>query len=79
LPVETRKILLFVPYHHYFQPAEGSREAEIWRECKDRTTRLAANTENLYVLDFMIESGITTRDTNYWDHKQDPNYRILHP
>lgn len=66
---ETRKIMLFVPYHRYFQAAPGSREAVVWDECKSRVVALASAQANAYVLDFMIESDITTADKNYWDAK----------
>lgn len=65
----TRKIVLFVPYHYYFQSPEGSRTAIVWEECKRRTVHIAAQHENSYVLDFMIDSPITREDGNYWDHK----------
>lgn len=69
LPAETLKIVMFVPYHAYLQPARGSGEAARWRECKRRFARMAAAGEgtNTHVLDFMISSDITERDENYWD------------
>ncbi len=69
LDPETRKIVLFVPYHRYFQATAGSREEIVWDECKSRVVALASAHENAYVLDFMIESDITTADENYWDVK----------
>lgn len=69
LPDSTTRILMFVPYHYYFQPAAGSELAIRWGECKRRVTELASAYPNAHVLDFMIESPITTRDANYWDHK----------
>lgn len=67
LPAATIKIVLFVPYHAYLLPAEGSRGAAVWRECKRRFVRMAGAAENGHVLDFMIRSEITERDENYWD------------
>ena len=67
LPDETVKVLMFVPYHHFHQPAPGSRQDAYWAECKRRLTKLAAGFPNTHVLDFMIRSEITLRDRNYWD------------
>ena len=67
LPDETVKVLMFVPYHHFHQPAPGSRQDAYWAECKRRLTKLAAGFANTHVLDFMIHSEITLRDRNYWD------------
>ena len=67
LPDETVKVLMFVPYHHFHQPAPGSRQDAYWAECKRRLAKLAAGFPNTHVLDFMIPSEITLRDRNYWD------------
>lgn len=67
LPERTRKALVFVPYHHFRQPAPGSRAAARWQDCKRRLTRLASSVPNTHVLDFMIPSEITLADENYWD------------
>jgi hypothetical protein len=67
LPADTLKVLYFVPYHHYGQPAEGSPEEARWQECKRRLTRMAGEFRNAHVLDFMFASEITRRDENYWD------------
>lgn len=67
LPAETLKVLVVVPYHHFSQPAPGSRQFAEWRECKTRLTRMADEFENGHVVDFMIPSTITLRDENYWD------------
>ena len=67
LPKETRKVLLIVPYHRFFQPRSGSRRAAQLQECKRRLTDLATEFEETMVLDFMIESDITAHDENYWD------------
>ncbi len=66
LPPTTEKIFLFVPYHHFTQPAPGSREFARWSECKQRIVERAGAVENTHVLDFMILSPITGIDTNYW-------------
>ena len=67
LPAETLKVVLFVPYHHFQQPAPGTKEAARWQECKRRITSLASRVPNSHVLDFMIESEVTRFDENYWD------------
>ena len=67
LPPETLKILAVVPYHIHNQPAPGSRADRTWRECKRRLATMAAAAGNGHVVDFMIESPLTTEDTNYWD------------
>ncbi len=67
LPEATVKVLMFVPYHHFHQPAPGSRQDAQWTECKRRLTALASRFRNAHVLDFMIRSEITLKDENYWD------------
>ncbi len=67
LPAQTRKILFFVPYHISAQPVPGSQGAAQWRECKSRMVAMAEAVENASVVDFMIDSPITTTDGNYWD------------
>jgi hypothetical protein len=69
LPENTRVILFFVPYHSYYQAAPGSRKMALWNECKGRVVDIAARLNDAYVLDFMIRSDITRKDSNYWDHK----------
>ncbi|MDH3693537.1 MAG: hypothetical protein OER96_03070 [Gammaproteobacteria bacterium] len=69
LNIETAKIAIFVPYHYYFQSTPGSIEEIKWNECKRRIADTFHSYNNATVLDFMIKSGITTRDENYWDHK----------
>ncbi len=69
LPYETRKIIIFTPYHFYYQAAPGSRQEIIWQECKHSVAELAKQLQNTYVIDFMIESEITTNDAHYWDYK----------
>ncbi len=67
LPAETRKILFFVPYHIINQHVRGTAGFAHWQECKDRVTRIVAPLDNAVLLDFMIESPLTSRDENYWD------------
>ncbi len=67
LPEATRKIVMFVPYHHFNQPAPGSKDDAERRECKRRLTDMTAMAANSHVLDFMIPSVITLADENYWD------------
>lgn len=67
LPAKTRKILVFVPAHISAQPVPGTRADAQWKECKRRIGKIVAGVENAALLDFMIESPITTRDRNYWD------------
>ncbi len=69
LPEATRKVLLVVPYHRFFQPLPGSRAAVRYRECKQRLANLAASVPNSMVVDFMISSEITSHDENYWDDR----------
>jgi len=67
LRAETLKVGMFVPYHHFQQPAPGTKAAVRWKECKRRITNLFSRVPNSHVLDFMIESDITRLDENYWD------------
>lgn len=67
LPAETTKVFLFVPYHHFTQPAPGSLDEARWAECKQRFVARAGRLSNAHVLDFMYLSQITGIDQNYWD------------
>lgn len=67
LPPETLKVLAVVPYHIHNQPAPGSRAARRWDECKRRLAAMAGAAGNGHLVDFMIESPLTTTDSNYWD------------
>ncbi len=69
LPAETKKVLIFTPYHRYYQAEPGSRREIIWHDCKQHVAKLAQEYENAYVIDFMIDSSITSEDNNYWDYK----------
>lgn len=67
LPADTLKVLFFVPYHYFSQPARWTGAALRWQECKRRISAIAERHPNTHVLDFMIGSEITRRDENYWD------------
>lgn len=67
IPNATIKVFVFVPYHHYTQPAPGSDDDARWNECKQRLAGLTAGYPNAHVLDFMFLSRITGIDANYWD------------
>lgn len=67
LPPETVKILAVVPYHIFSQPLPRTQGEAVWAECKRRLASMAAARPNVHLVDFMIESPITTRDENYWD------------
>jgi hypothetical protein len=67
LPAATVKILAVVPYHIYNQPLPRTPGEAVWAECKRRLAAMAAARTNVHLVDFMIESPITTRDENYWD------------
>ncbi|HEX4889120.1 MAG TPA: hypothetical protein VFW37_01955, partial [Alphaproteobacteria bacterium] len=55
------------PYHHARQSLPDSISGMEWAECKKRVGAIAAQTPNTIAADFMIESPLTTTDTNYWD------------
>jgi hypothetical protein len=67
LPKNTRKVLVFVPYHQHYQPDANSLSGAQVHECKKRVAAIAKAYPNSVVLDFMIPSPITKRDENYWD------------
>lgn len=67
LPAETRKILFFVPYHSFVLPRRDTIGYYQWQECKERITRIVTPHQNAALLDFMIDSPLTSRDENYWD------------
>lgn len=62
-PASTIKVLLFVPYHEQARRAQGAQ----YGECKGRIVDIAARHPNTHVVDFMIDTPITTDDSNYWD------------
>jgi len=63
----TRKVLYFVPYNRAKLPARIDQAEMMWNECKRRVLNLAGDIPNTAVVDFMFDSPITDRDTNYWD------------
>ena len=67
LPVATRKILFFIPYHHRMLTPPGSPGAMVWDECRRRVVMAAAGAANTVVVDFMRLSPITSADDHYWD------------
>lgn len=67
LPEDSRKLLFFAPYHRAQHPLADSVPGQEWHACKQRLARLAADIPHTRVADFMIESGFTTQDENYWD------------
>ncbi len=64
---DARKVLAFVPYHRHIQSEPDTEKGAKWDECKKRISSIARRYPNTTVLDFMIDSPITVRDTNYWD------------
>jgi len=69
LDKDTIKIILFVPYHYKNIYANFER----YEQCKTDILKLSNNFENIYLVDFMFFSDITTKDSNYWDSL---HYRI---
>lgn len=67
LPADTTKVLIFPPYHQLHLPAPGSLAAAQHGECKARVARLAAQTPNTTLIDFMFRSPMTLEDENFWD------------
>jgi hypothetical protein len=67
LPESTLKIVIIPPFHIYHQATPGSEDAVKWKEFKHRVANLVCRYQNALLLDFMIESPITTRDENYFD------------
>ncbi len=66
IPPTTTKIVFFVPFNHVRQPASGALRGE-WDECKRRVSGMVAALPNAHLIDFMLLSGITSNDNNYWD------------
>jgi hypothetical protein len=67
MPAETRVLLCFVPYHVFHQPSPGTLDHARWSECRARVVAAARARPATRVVDFMIESPLTTRDEHYWD------------
>jgi len=64
-PQQTRKILMFVPYH-----LAMIASAEAWSKytyCKSAVVSLARARHNVVVIDFMRPSALTRNDQAYWD------------
>lgn len=61
-----RVVLIFPPVHVASQPQPGSLRALEETECKARISAIGAR-HKAPVIDFRINSGITTNDANYWD------------
>jgi hypothetical protein len=66
LPAATVKILAYMPVHVAAQPMPGTVSAAIEAECKARIATIA-RTRGARVVDWRIQSPITTADVNYWD------------
>lgn len=66
-------VVAFMPVHIKAQPVPGSLAAAKETECKQRITDIARR-HGAPVVDFRIWSGITTKDSNYWDrlHYREP-------
>jgi hypothetical protein len=64
---DTEKILFFIPFHVSGQPLPGSAADAYVKECKARISAIAAGAPNTRLIDYMIPSGITRDDSNYWD------------
>ena len=67
LPESTLKIVIIPPFHIYHQAAPGSMEAIQWGEFKRRVATIVCHYQNIALIDFMIESPITTSDENFLD------------
>lgn len=61
-----RVLLVFPPVHVTAQPVPGSLSAARETECKKRIAAIGSR-HKAPVIDFRIDSDITTRDENYWD------------
>jgi len=71
-PGATVKILAYMPVHVAAQPISGTISAAIEAECKARIATIA-RTRGAKVVDWRIQSAITTADVNYWD---DVHFRL---
>jgi hypothetical protein len=67
VPLHTRVVLFFVPYHRVLQVPDGQDGAAVWLECKRRTAALGQTRAGGLVVDFMRPTPITTDDDHYWD------------
>jgi hypothetical protein len=66
IPSSSRKILLFLPMHAAIQGRPGTLQGAIVAACKARVVSLAT-AHGAQVIDWLIESPVTTDDSNYWD------------
>ncbi len=64
---ETKKIVVFVPLHFHSLGGAGAYHQQRTVECKKRFQEMLKPVPNSILIDFMIPSGITTTDENYWD------------
>jgi hypothetical protein len=67
LPESTLKIVVVPPFHYYHQATPGTLEDIKWNEFKRRVATIVCRYPNIALIDFMIESPITTRDENFLD------------
>lgn len=67
IPDDTRVLLFFVPYHVFHQPLPGTHAHTRWVECRERVVAAARARAGTRVIDFMIESPLTSHDEHYWD------------
>ena len=67
LPEGTLKIVIIPPFHYFHQATPGSMEDIKWKEFKRRVINTVCRHRNTSLIDFMIESPITTRDENFLD------------
>lgn len=65
IPDETEKILFFPPYH--FAHIDDPRQWKKYYYCKKEVTEIVSSLNHTYLVDFMIPSDITMKDSNYWD------------
>ncbi len=67
LPDETRKIVVFPPYHASELPWPGTLGHLRWEEGKRRIAEVGDDVLDLWVLDFAFYSPLTLEDANWWD------------
>jgi hypothetical protein len=67
IPPATRVLLFVVPVNHRMIPRPDTPEAALLAECKRRIAAIAAARAGGMLIDFMIDSPITSHDENYWD------------
>jgi len=60
---DTIKIVLFMPLHYKTIYSGLDR----FEQCKNEISKLSRNFENIYLVDLMFFSDITSKDSNYWD------------